>query len=155
MNPLSRIGSVVLLGVLGLVVGCSSRPTGPMSVPLTFRPTDQLDIGAAKGVMTKSVSIVVEEGARSADIETHTKTSRIRLHRAELGPDGNFASPDEWLSMTGEPGHQGLCDREQAFVHQAITEDLDLTRHMDDAVASLRICLAADESVRTGKTVRL
>jgi hypothetical protein len=30
-----------------------------------------------------------------------------------------------------------------------------LTRHMDDAVASLRICLAADESVRSGKPVRL
>jgi uncharacterized lipoprotein YajG len=60
MNPLSRIGSVVLLGVLA-VVGCSSRPTGPMTIPLNFRPTDQLDIGAAKGVMSKSVSIQVED----------------------------------------------------------------------------------------------
>lgn len=60
MNPLFRIGSVVLLGVLGLI-GCASRPTGPMTIPLNFRPTDQLDIGAAKGVMTKSVSIVVDD----------------------------------------------------------------------------------------------
>ena len=57
--------------------------------------------------------------------------------------------------MAGEPGHQGLCDLEQAFVLKAITEDIDLTRHMDDAVQSLRICLAADESVRTGQVVRL
>ena len=37
----------------------------------------------------------------------------------------------------------------------AIREDLNLERHMADAVASLRICLAADESVRTGQPVRL
>jgi len=40
-------------------------------------------------------------------------------------------------------------------VLKAIREDIDLTRHMDDAVQSLRICLAADESVRTGAPVRL
>jgi hypothetical protein len=38
---------------------------------------------------------------------------------------------------------------------KAIRENLDLNRHMADAVASLRICLAADESVRTGKPVKL
>jgi hypothetical protein len=57
--------------------------------------------------------------------------------------------------MAGEPGHDALCAREQDFVRRAITEDIDLGRHMDDAVASLRICLAADESVRTGRPVRL
>jgi hypothetical protein len=40
-------------------------------------------------------------------------------------------------------------------VLKAIRENIDLTRHMDDAVQSLRICLAADESVRTGAPVRL
>ena len=38
---------------------------------------------------------------------------------------------------------------------KAIREDIDLNRHMDDALQSLRICLAADESVRTGKPVKL
>ena len=37
----------------------------------------------------------------------------------------------------------------------AIREDIDLGRHMQDAVQSLRICLAADESVRTGQPVTL
>ena len=55
--------------------------------------------------------------------------------------------------MAGEPGHQELCDLEQAFVLKAIREDIDLRRHMDDAVQSLSICLAADESVRTGQPV--
>ena len=57
--------------------------------------------------------------------------------------------------MEGEPDHQALCDREQAFFLKAVREDLDLSRHMDDAVQSLSVCLAADESVRTGKPVRL
>ena len=38
---------------------------------------------------------------------------------------------------------------------RAIADDLDLTRHMQDAVRSLAICLAADESVRTGQIVKL
>jgi hypothetical protein len=97
----------------------------------------------------------MDENARSDDIDTHTKTSRIRLHRAKLGAVGSFAEPEQLLSMEGEPGHQELCEREQAFLLKAIREDLDLTRHMADAVRSLAVCLAADQSVRTGKAVRL
>jgi hypothetical protein len=48
-----------------------------------------------------------------------------------------------------------LCEREQAFVARAIADDMDLTRHMEDAVSSLAICLAADESVRSGLPVKL
>jgi hypothetical protein len=92
---------------------------------------------------------------KSDDIDTHTKTSTIKVHSAETGPDGAFTTPDRVLSMQGEPGHQELCDREQAFLLKAIREDIDLTRHMEDAVRSLAVCLAADESVRTGKAVRL
>ena len=57
--------------------------------------------------------------------------------------------------MADEPGHQELCNRQAAFVARAIAEDIDLARHLQDAVASLRVCLAADESVRTGKSVTL
>ncbi|MHA6643921.1 Gfo/Idh/MocA family protein [Mesorhizobium sp. A623] len=101
------------------------------------------------------VSIVMTEGAKSDDIDTHTKTSTIRLHSAATGADGKFTKPDELLSMQGEPGHQELCDLEQAFLLRAIREDIDLSRHMDDAVRSLAVCLAADESVRTGNAVKL
>jgi hypothetical protein len=57
--------------------------------------------------------------------------------------------------MTDEPDHQALCDREQAFVARAIMQNLDLDRHLQDAVQSLAICLAADESVRHGQPVKL
>ncbi|NND93199.1 MAG: Gfo/Idh/MocA family oxidoreductase [Granulosicoccus sp.] len=102
-----------------------------------------------------SVSIVMDEAARSDDIDTHTRTARIRVHRAALTADGEFAAPDTLLDMRDEPDHQALCEREQAFLHDAIVNDLDLSRHWRDAVQSLRICLAADESVRTGKAVDL
>jgi predicted dehydrogenase len=110
-----------------------------------------------KDVMTPRgcVSIVMDEGAKSDAIDTHTKTARIRIHAAATRPDGAFASPDTLLSTADEPGHQQLCDREQAFVKRAIREDLDLTRHLRDAVASLEVVLAADESVRSGRPVRL
>jgi hypothetical protein len=102
-----------------------------------------------------SVSIVADSGAKSDSLEVHTRTERIKLHRAELGSDGRFGQADELISMAGEPGHDALCEREQDYVYRAITEDFDLGRHMSDAVQSLRVCLAADESVRTGKPVHL
>ncbi len=110
-----------------------------------------------KDVMTPNgaVSIVMDPGAKSDDIDTHTRTDQIRVHRAALAADGSFARADEHISMQGEPGHDALCAREQDYVYRAITEDFDLGRHMNDAVQSLRICLAADESVRTGEVVRL
>jgi predicted dehydrogenase len=102
-----------------------------------------------------SVSIVMSEGAKSADIDTHTKTSTIRLHHAALDDAGRFRTPDELRSMADEPGHQELCEREQAFVLKAIAEDLDLTRHMNDAVRSLEVVLAADRSMRERRAVDL
>jgi hypothetical protein len=38
---------------------------------------------------------------------------------------------------------------------RAIQDDLDLSDHMRDAVQSLQICLAADESIRSGKIIEL
>lgn len=128
-------------------VGWYEAGWGPMMSETAFFVKDVM---SPKG----SVSIRVDENAKSADIDTHTKTSVIRVHRAETGPNGGFLTPDEDLKMEGEPGHQELCDLEQAYVLKAIREDIDLTRHMDDAVQSLRLALAADESVRTGLPVR-
>ncbi len=113
---------------------------GPMMSDTAFFVKDVVSPGGA-------VSIRMPENARSDDIETHTRTSVIRVHRV--------GQPDLDVSMADEPGHQDLCNREQAFVAQAIREDLDLTRHLQDAVRSLAVCLAADESVRSGRPVRL
>ena len=66
---------------------------------------------------------------------------------------GSSRGPTRYINTEDEPDHQGLCDREQAFFLRAIRENLDLSAHMHDAVNSLRIVLAADESVRTGQVV--
>jgi len=105
-----------------------------------------------------SVSIVMAETVgdiRSDDINAHTKTNQILLHHAALKDDGTFAKADERISTTDEPDHDELCEREQRYLLHAIQEDLDLTDHMNDAVRSLRIVLAADEAVRTGRVVTL
>ena len=59
------------------------------------------------------------------------------------------------MNMKNEPDHQDLCNREQRYFLNAIRENISLTEHMQDAVDSLRIAFACDESVRTGKVVTL
>ncbi len=113
---------------------------GPMMSDTAFFVKDVVSPNGA-------VSIRMPESARSDDIDTHTKTSLLRVHKVATG--------DTDISMADEPGHQELCDREAAYVARAIHENLDLTRHMNDAVQSLAICLAADESVRSGHPVKL
>ncbi|MFI5293046.1 MAG: gfo/Idh/MocA family oxidoreductase, partial [Candidatus Limnocylindrales bacterium] len=113
---------------------------GPMMSDTAFFVKDVVSPNGA-------VSIRMPESARSDDIDTHTRTSTIRLHRV--------GEPDQDLSMADEPGHQALCDRQAAFVAEAIASDADLSRHLRDAVSSLAVCLAADESVRTGRPVKL
>lgn len=117
------------------------------------------DIIGPKG----SVSMVPDDRARnaatdlsgSADLDRHTKTDMIRLHHADVGPDKHFTRPDEVFSMEDEPGHQDLCDREQAFFLKAIQEDLDLSDAMEAAVNSLRIVLAAEQSISEGRAIDL
>lgn len=121
-------------------VGWYEAGWGPMMSDTAFFVKD---VVSPKG----AVSIRMPENAKSDDHDTHTKTSLLRVHRV--------GQPDEDLNMTDEPGHQELCEREQAYMARAINEDIDLTRHMEDAVRSLAVCLAADESVRSGHPVRL
>ncbi len=109
-----------------------------------------------------SVSLVPDDRPRegltlsgSADIDRHTRTDAIRLHHAAVGADRHFTSPDEIIAMAEEPDHQALCDREQAYFLRAIREDLDLAPALEAAVRSLAIVLAAEQSIREERAVRL
>ncbi|MBV1925846.1 MAG: Gfo/Idh/MocA family oxidoreductase [Rhodobacteraceae bacterium] len=93
-----------------------------------------------------SVSITDGDKAKSDDVDGHTAVGGLLVHQL---------TGDRLIELPDEPGHQELCDAEQAYMLRAIAEDIDLTRHMGDAVQSLRICLAADESIRTGKAIDL
>ena len=101
-----------------------------------------------KDIVSPNGSVSITEGNKgaSADVEGHTRVGGILVHTN---------NGDRLITMPDEPGHQKLCDAEQAFMLKAIEENIDLSRHMNDAVQSLAICLAADESIRTGKVVEL
>jgi transposase-like protein len=118
------------------------------------RLSEKRDMAAAKAFF-RSAKAVTGARTTSADIDTHTRSSVIRLHHSALNPDCSLAQTDKVFRMDDEPGHDELCAREQGFLLRAIREDADLADHMQDAVNSLRIVLAADESVHTKRVIAL
>ena len=102
-----------------------------------------------------AVSIVAAKNTTSDNVDSHTKTDRLLVHSGKLDRNNNFVEPDKVIDMTDEPGHQELCDREQQFFYNAVSQNLDLSDHWEDAVNSMKIVLAADEAFKTGKTIEL
>ncbi|MBL0133750.1 MAG: Gfo/Idh/MocA family oxidoreductase [Chitinophagaceae bacterium] len=132
-------------------VGWYEAGWGPMVSETAFFVKD---VFGPKG----AVSIVAKEAGgkgKSDSVEAHTKTESIRLHHADIDANNEFTKSDEWINLLDEPDHQELCNREQRYFLKAINENIDLTDHIEDAVNSLRIAFACDESVRTGQVVRL
>lgn len=132
-------------------IGWYEAGWGPMMSETAFFVKDV--IGPAG-----SVSIVAADASaagRSADLSSHTKTEALRVHRAELAADGSFARADEVLVIEDEPDHDELCRREQQVFLAAIRDGADMAAHWQSALDSLRIVLAADQSAREGRTVKL
>jgi predicted dehydrogenase len=132
-------------------VGWYEAGWGPMISETAFFVKDVI---GPKGC----VSIVAKDAGasgKSDSVEAHTKTESLRVHHADIDDKNNFTEKDEWIDLQDEPDHQELCNREQRYFLKAINENVDLTDHMQDAVNSLRIAFACDESVRTGKVVLL
>lgn len=132
-------------------VGWYEAGWGPMMSETAFFVKDVI---GPKG----SVSIVTKEGGnlgQSDTVELHTKTESLRVHYSNLDAENAFVKKDEWIDLTDEPDHLELCKREQQFFLTAILKDINLTQANQDAVNSLRIALACDESIRTGKIVSL
>jgi predicted dehydrogenase len=132
-------------------VGWYEAGWGPMMSETAFFVKDVI---GPKGCVSIAAASASAEN-QSDNIASHTKAEGLRLHHAALDESGHFAQKDEIIDLRGEPDHDTLCEYEQRYLLRAIREDLDLSAHMQDAVNSLRIVLAADESVRTGRTVEL
>lgn len=134
-------------------VGWYEAGWGPMMSEVAYFVKDVIGPRGAASI------VMAEQGGEgmpaSSDMETHTKTSALRLHHAELGPDGRLARADEVFRMDDEPGHDALCQREQQFFLDAIQGDWDLSGHARDAVRSLAVVLAADRSIRERRVVEL
>jgi predicted dehydrogenase len=133
-------------------VGWYEAGWGPMMSETAFFVKDMI---GPKGCVSIVAKEQADAGVSSADHATHAKTNALRIHHAALKPDGSFAQPDEIESTRDEPGHQDLCDREQRLFLKAIRGEADLSEHHRDAIHSLRIVFAADESMRTGQAVKL
>lgn len=129
-------------------VGWYEAGWGPMMSETAFFIKDVI---GPKG----SVSISDKPKGASHDIEGHTKTGGLLLHHSALNKEGDFNKKDEIIPTPHEPDHDALCLLEQEFLLRAIENDEDLSAHLYDAVNSLKVVLAADQSVKTGKTVFL
>ena len=129
-------------------VGWYEAGWGPMMSETAFFIKDVIGPGG-------SVSITDAPPGSSDAIEGHTRTGMLQRHHSDLLPDGSFGRQDEFIRIENEPGHDELCRLEQEFFLSAIREDMDLSTHLTDAVNSLKIVLAADASVTSGKTVEL
>ncbi|KIA94778.1 oxidoreductase [Pedobacter kyungheensis] len=132
-------------------VGWYEAGWGPMVSDNAFFIKDVFGPKGAVSIVAKAAGAA----GNSDNIDAHTKTESIKVHHAALNSADEFAKADEWIDLSDEPDHQELCNREQRFFLKAIQEDLDLTRPTEDAVNSLKIAFACDESVKTGEMVRL
>ena len=131
-------------------VGWYEAGWGPMMSETAFFIKDVIGPLGCVSIVAKKAS---GEGA-SADVDSHTRTESLRVHYSKL-VDGKFAKQDEWIDMEDEPDHDELCYREQIYLLNAIRKNLDLTDHLNDAIHSMRIVAAADESYQTGRTIIL
>ncbi|MNY32446.1 hypothetical protein D3C86_1666620 [compost metagenome] len=130
-------------------VGWYEAGWGPMMSETAFFVKDVI---GPKG----SVSIVAKEAGASGNsdnIDAHTKTESIKVHYADLDAADQFVKADSWVDLTDEPDHQELCNREQRYFLKAILEDINLDDATADAINSLKIAFACDESVKTGQVV--
>jgi predicted dehydrogenase len=132
-------------------IGWYEAGWGPMASTKAFFVKD---VWGPEGCVTITAKNASEEG-QSDNVDAHTKTEMLRVHSSEINDKNEFVNEDKWVSTEDEPDHDGLCQREQEYFLKSIVEGVDLTDHMNDAINSLRIVLAADESFKTGKTIEL
>ncbi|NER12843.1 Gfo/Idh/MocA family oxidoreductase [Leptobacterium flavescens] len=129
-------------------IGWYEAGWGPMMSETAFFVKDVI---GPKG----SVSIAEKNESRSDNIEEHTQTGSLHLHYSDIDEKGNFKHKDEYIPVENEPDHDELCELEQQFLLDAIKTDKDLSEHLEDAVNSLHIVLAADKAFKTAKTIEL
>lgn len=131
-------------------IGWYEAGWGPMMSETAFFVKDVI---GPKGCV--SIRDTKKSEHESSDIDSHTKTNSLLLHYSELDKEGNFSKKDEIIDTSSEPDHQGLCDLEQKYFLKCIQENIDLSEHLNDAVNSLKIVLAADESIKKNTAINI
>ena len=134
-------------------VGWYEAGWGPMMSETAFFVKDMI---GPKG----SVSIVAKEaagaGVKSSDHDAHTKTNALRIHHAKLDAAGAFAMPGHDRIDRGRARAPGALRARAAALSQGDPRERSTSANISaDAINSLRIVFAADESMRTGEVVKL
>lgn len=132
-------------------VGWYEAGWGPMMSETAYFVKDVI---GPKGCVSIAGKNAAAEG-NSDNVDAHSKAESLKVHSAAINAQNEFTEEDRWIDLSDEPDHNELCRREQQYFLRAITEDLDLNDHLDDAVYSLKVAFACDESVKTGEVVRL
>lgn len=142
-------------------VGWYEAGWGPMMSEVAYFVKDVVGPAGCVSIVDKAGERGSESGSAasggggSADVDSHTKTNRLKVHWSARDGRDEFVRQDEFVDTTDEPDHDGLCLREQQVLLRAIQDDVDLGEHLADAVSSLRIVLAADRAAREGRTIGL
>ena len=132
-------------------IGWYEAGWGPMMSETAFFVKDVIGPRGCVSIVAKSAA----GAGKSSDVDSHSKTESLLLHHAAVGADGAFTRKDELIDVKDEPNHDELCRREQEVFLTSIREDRDLASHWQSAIDSLRIVLAADQSFREGRTVKI
>ena len=132
-------------------IGWYEAGWGPMISETAFFVKDVIGPKGSVSIARQNSNV----GEDSSIINSHTNTNQLLIHYQERDEKGEFVRKDEYINTSDEPDHQGLCDSEQQYFYDAIIQNIDLSLHYKDVVDSLRIVLAADESIRKGKTIYL
>ena len=102
-----------------------------------------------------SVSFINKEDGNNNSMDSVVSSECLLLHHAKIDENGKFSNQDEIIELEENSSFEELCCREQEYLLKAIKEDIDLSKHLEDAVNSLKIVLAADESFRRNIPVEL
>lgn len=132
-------------------VGWYEAGWGPMMSETAFFVKDVIGPNGCVSIVERQV----DDTQLSSAVDDHTKTNKLLVHSQERNAAGTFVKKDEYINTSDEPNHQDLCNLEQQYLLKTIQEDIDLSKHLNEALESMRIVLAADESIRTGKVVFL
>ena len=132
-------------------IGWYEAGWGPMISETAFFVKDVI---GPKG----SVSIVEPNSKgeiKSDKIDSHTKTSSLLIHNQDRDENGKFINDDIVINTETEPDHLELCLLEQKHLLDVIQNDLDIDSDLDDVISSMKIVLAADKSIKSGKQVKV
>lgn len=132
-------------------VGWYEAGWGPMMSETAFFVKDVVGPKGCVSIVANSAN----KEKQSDNIDAHTKTEQLKVHYADLDEKKQFKKKDEIIHLEDEPDHNALCKLEQEYFLNAMLNDIDLSSHLQGAVDSLKIVLAADKAIKTGEDVRL